>query len=208
MKKLKLFLHRHARTVLPFCFALILMFSLAVPAQAADDEVTIRGRWELYYIPSYDGAPPDVDYKIFFSGDFSLGGTVLSYSDLDYSSTKRVFYFDDWTVRLASSGASIKVGGILDFMDSPATCSQESYAAFCTMFRQLPFTGEDMANDVFSIFSGIGSWIVGAFSSVTPMFYTEAEGLTFIGILAVAALAFAVVFLLISVIKRFLAFRG
>lgn len=210
MKKLIDFVYGHARTVLPFCLAFLLLFSLAVPAQAAesDDEVKLYGKWELYFIPKYDAEPPDVDYTVTFSGDFSLGGTVLSYADMNYSSTKRIFYFDNWTVKLGSTGASIKIGGVLDFMDSPATISQEGFAAFCTMFRQLPPTGEDMVNDVFPIFTGIGAWIVSSVSGIIPMFYTDAEGLTFVGTLAVAALAIAVVLLLISLVRRFFQFRG
>lgn len=210
MKKIKEFVCRHARTVLPICAAILLLFSAAVPAQAAeaDDEVKLYGRWELYFIPKYDAEPPDVDYTVNFSGDFSLGGTVLSYPDMNYSSSKRVFYFDNWTVKLSSSGASIKIGGVLDFMDSPATVSKEGFAAFCTMFRQIPPTGEDMVNDVFPIFAGIGAWIVSSVSGIMPMFYTEAEGLTFVGTLAVAALAIAVVLLLISLVRRFFQFRG
>ncbi len=210
MKKFKSFVHRHARTVLPFCFVFMLLFSLAVPALAAesDDTVKLYGKWELYFIPKYDSEPPDVDYTVTFSGDFSLGGTVLNYPDMNYSSSKRIFYFDNWTVKLGSTGASIKVGGVLDFMDSPATIPQEQFAAFCTMFRQLPPTGEDMVNDVFPIFTGIGTWLVSSVSGIMPMFYTEAEGLTFMGTLAVAALAIAVVLLLITLIRRFFQFRG
>ena len=209
MKKIKEFVLRHARIVLPFCFVFMLLFSLAVPAQAAeaDEMVTLNGRWELYFIPKYDAEPPDVDYTVTFSGDFSLGGTVLSYADMNYSSTKRIFYFDNWTVKLGSTGASIKIGGVLDFMDSPATISQEGFAAFCTMFRQLPPTSEDLVNDVFPVFTGIGTWIVSSISGVIPMFYTEAEGLTFIGTLAAVSLGVAFVLLVIKLIRRFLRFR-
>lgn len=209
MKKIKSFFSRHLRTVLPICVAILLLFSAAVPAQAAesDDEVKLYGRWELYFIPKYDAEPPDVDYTVNFSGDFSLGGTVLSYPDMNYSSSKRVFYFDNWTVKLASSGATIKIGGVLDFMDSPATVSKEGFAAFCTMFRQLPPTSEDLVNDVFPVFTGIGTWLVGSIAGIIPMFYTETDGLTFVGTMAVCALGIAIVLLLVTWIRRFLRFR-
>lgn len=60
---------------------------------------------------------------------------------------------------------------------------------------------------VFDVFSGVMDWIVESVSSITPMFYTT-EGLTFLGVLAVAGLAFSVAFLLIGLISNFLHFRG
>lgn len=44
------------------------------------------------------------------------------------------------------------------------------------------------------VFTAISEWIVGAVGGVMPMFYEEGA-LTFLGVLAVAGLAFSVVFL-------------
>lgn len=59
-----------------------------------------------------------------------------------------------------------------------------------------------------SVFSAIGEWISTAVTDITPMFYVAESGLTFLGTLAVAGLAFSVVFLIIGVIQNFLHFRG
>lgn len=58
-----------------------------------------------------------------------------------------------------------------------------------------------------SVFTAIGSWIADAVGEVTPMFYS-AEGLTFLGTLAVCGLAFSVMFLIIGIIQKFLHFAG
>lgn len=58
------------------------------------------------------------------------------------------------------------------------------------------------------VFTAISEWIVGAVSGVMPMFYVADTGLTFLGVLAVAGLAFSVVFLLIGIVQRFLHFGG
>lgn len=66
---------------------------------------------------------------------------------------------------------------------------------------------------VLAVFTAIGNWIPEAVEAMIPMFYTAADGggagsLTFLGVLAVAGLAFSVVFLVIGVIQNFLHFRG
>lgn len=61
---------------------------------------------------------------------------------------------------------------------------------------------------VLDVFTSVGDWIAGAITPLIGMFYAEETGLTFLGVLAVAGLAFSVVFLLIGIIQRFLHFRG
>lgn len=63
-------------------------------------------------------------------------------------------------------------------------------------------------DSVFEVFGSIADWIPGAVTSLIPMFYTAESGLTFLGVLAVAGLAFSVVFLVIGLIQNFLHFRG
>lgn len=58
------------------------------------------------------------------------------------------------------------------------------------------------------VFDAISTWIVSAVQGVIPMFYASEAGLTFLGVLAVAGLAFSVVFLLIGIVQRFLHFGG
>lgn len=55
---------------------------------------------------------------------------------------------------------------------------------------------------------GVGEWISSAVTALIPMFYVAETGLTFLGVLGVAGLAFSVVFLIIGVIQNFLHFRG
>lgn len=61
---------------------------------------------------------------------------------------------------------------------------------------------------ILEVFSGVGTWLSGAVTSLLPMFYVAESGLTFLGVLAVAGLAFSVVFLVMGIIQNFLHFRG
>lgn len=61
---------------------------------------------------------------------------------------------------------------------------------------------------VLDVFSAIGTWIASAVADLIPMFYEASTGLTFLGVLAVAGLAFSVIFLIIGIIQNFLHFRG
>lgn len=61
---------------------------------------------------------------------------------------------------------------------------------------------------ILAVFTAIGDWLSGAVLDLIPMFYVAETGLTFLGVLAVAGLAFSVVFLMIGIIQRFLHFRG
>lgn len=60
---------------------------------------------------------------------------------------------------------------------------------------------------VLAVFSSVGDWITGAVTDIIPMFYDQGA-LTFLGILAVAGLAFSVIFLVLGIIQNFLHFRG
>ncbi len=61
---------------------------------------------------------------------------------------------------------------------------------------------------ILKVFTAVGTWIVGAVTQLQPMFYTAETGLTLLGVLAVAGLAFSVIFLIIGIIQRFMHFRG
>lgn len=61
---------------------------------------------------------------------------------------------------------------------------------------------------ILDVFDAVSTWIQSAVTSVMPMFYASDTGLTFLGVLAVAGLAFSVVFLIIGIIQNFLHFRG
>lgn len=72
----------------------------------------------------------------------------------------------------------------------------------------------DILSRVMDVFDLVADWIVDAVSSMTPLFYTAPDTtggtgtLTFLGVLAVAGLAFSVIFLIIGIIQNFLHFRG
>lgn len=61
---------------------------------------------------------------------------------------------------------------------------------------------------ILDVFTGVGTWISEAVTDLLPMFYVADTGLTLLGVLAVAGLAFSVVFLVIGIIQNFLHFRG
>lgn len=65
----------------------------------------------------------------------------------------------------------------------------------------------NVLTQILEVFSQVGSWITTAVNNIVPMFYADSS-LTFLGVLAVAGLAFSVVFLLIGIIQRFLHFAG
>lgn len=58
---------------------------------------------------------------------------------------------------------------------------------------------------ILAVFTAVGGWIVESVSTMIPIFYAEGA-LTFLGVLAVAGLAFSVVFLLIGIVQKFLKF--
>ena len=65
----------------------------------------------------------------------------------------------------------------------------------------------NVLTSVLEVFEQVGQWIASAVQNLIPIFYGT-DGLTFLGVLAVAALAFSVSFLLIGLIQKFLHFRG
>lgn len=67
-------------------------------------------------------------------------------------------------------------------------------------------TGTSILTAILAVFTSVGEWIVATFNSLVPLFYTAESGLTFIGVLSVAGLAFSIAFLLINLIKSWLHF--
>lgn len=68
-------------------------------------------------------------------------------------------------------------------------------------------TTTSVLDAILAVFLAIGEWIADAVTAMIPMFWAEGA-LTFLGVLAVAGLAFSVAFLLIGIIQNFLHFRG
>lgn len=65
-----------------------------------------------------------------------------------------------------------------------------------------------MLTSIFGVFTQVITWISTSFTSIQDLFYTTETGLTLLGTLAVAGLAFSVFFLLMGVVQNFLHFRG
>lgn len=66
---------------------------------------------------------------------------------------------------------------------------------------------------ILEVFTQVGTWFGTAFDKVIPIFWKAGESgtagsLTFMGVLAVAGLAFSVMFLLIGIVQRFLKFQA
>lgn len=79
-------------------------------------------------------------------------------------------------------------------------------------WRPVSFGNTNLANDgvldaVLQVFTAVGEWMSGAIPTFYTLFY-GADGLTFLGVMSVASLAFAVIFLCIGIIQKFLAFRA
>lgn len=54
---------------------------------------------------------------------------------------------------------------------------------------------DNVLTRIMAVFTAIMNWIVDSVESITPMFYVDETGLTFLGFLAVAGLGFSVSFL-------------
>lgn len=59
---------------------------------------------------------------------------------------------------------------------------------------------------VFGVFTEIGDWFVTAIQSMIPIFYGE-SGLTILGVLALCALGFSIIMLLINKVLDFFKWR-
>lgn len=70
------------------------------------------------------------------------------------------------------------------------------------------FITNSVLTAIFAVFTAVSDWILETVPTLYPLFYNAESGLTFLGVLAVAGLAFSVVFLLIGIVQRFLHFRG
>lgn len=60
---------------------------------------------------------------------------------------------------------------------------------------------------ILAVLTAISTWIVTTIGSLSSIFWVAETGLTFIGTLAVIGVGIAVVMLLITLIRRFLAFK-
>lgn len=61
---------------------------------------------------------------------------------------------------------------------------------------------------VTDVFTAVMSWVMEAITTVIGVFYVAESGLTFLGVLALVALAISIFFLLVGLIQNFLHLRG
>lgn len=61
---------------------------------------------------------------------------------------------------------------------------------------------------ILEVFMAVAEWIGSAILALIPIFWSAETGLTFIGVLSVASLAFAIIFLVIHTITKFIQFRA
>ena len=189
---------------LPLCLALLIFVgSLAVPAFAAEtDTVTISGTW--VFTDYLDTSDLEDIICIFF--DFYYNDVLYARLELWDDITCMDSAEDKWDF-LVQEGEPIDAA--ITIVGS-ATLSRYEYDALCSVAYCADNTPLEVVSGdgpgIFSVFSGISGWIVSSIGTIMPMFYTEATGLTFIGTLAVAALALGVCFLIFALIRRFLNF--
>lgn len=66
----------------------------------------------------------------------------------------------------------------------------------------------DVVTAIMAIFTALGNWFVSTITSMLPIFYSDASGLTILGVLACCGLGVGVIFLVIGFIQRFFHWRG
>lgn len=137
------------------------------------------------------------------------------------------FYYDGDAVITDAPPRTNSVGGFKNFGDEPLTIEVRSdkasvgcnydvrnFAVYAgdqssALLSQPDQTAGSVVSSFTQVFGSVGSWIAGQLGSTTSLFWNAGTGtLTFLGILAVCALALAVILLLVFVVVRFLRFRG
>lgn len=65
-----------------------------------------------------------------------------------------------------------------------------------------------MVGEITTVWGEVMEWIISSLTAVQVVFYTADNKLTFLGTLAIIAVAIGIAFLLIGVIQNFLHLRG
>lgn len=60
----------------------------------------------------------------------------------------------------------------------------------------------------FDFLNALSTWLVQAFSAIVPVYWSDASGLTILGVLLASLMGFAVCSILVWVCFKFLLFRG
>lgn len=82
------------------------------------------------------------------------------------------------------------------------------YRSFMGILFNNFLAGSDVVSDILEVFTSVAEWFASIFQVLIPMFWVPETGLTFLGFLAVAALAISVILLITNIIQNFLHFRS
>jgi hypothetical protein len=155
-----------------------------------------------------------VDFSDEFSGVFGIGFSYDQTIDdliVSLSSVIIGFLYDDFfDFETFSAGESFSFESIYfsGLVSDDFSVFDLSFFSWLTRFGSLSEPEVPTVLEyILNLFVAVSTWISGALASLVPMFWTGTE-LTFIGILAVSALAMSVSFLIIGLISRFLRFGG
>ena len=150
---------------------------------------------------------------------FDVTDSTLTYDDNDYSMFKVYDTLNSWgwygvEVRLVYIRASLPTGtadslAFLQALGAVKVSDSLDYEPVVAVDEPEEPEKGSMVSQITDVFEGLGTWIADNFDNVMLVFYdTSTSQLTLLGILAVAALAVSVFFLLMSIIQNFLHFRG
>lgn len=66
---------------------------------------------------------------------------------------------------------------------------------------------QDLISGILQVWTELSNWFVTAMPNVQAVFYQQDVGLTFVGVLSVAALGVSVFFLIFGLLRKFLKFK-
>ncbi len=186
----------------------LLISSMTVFVYADSADYTLSGEWKFNDTvdTSVDMLFNDITY---ISGDLTHNNMVVNHGNLVYLKGLELVYDGYYWLQ--------EIGKYLDFGTTPQAVSEEFYTWFTAnavsqggIATSPTPTAEanvlDDDNGIFAVFATAGTWIAEAVTDTLPMFYDN--GLTFVGVIAVAGLALSVCFLIIALIRRFISFGG
>lgn len=195
------------RFLLLFCAAVLACSIMIVPAFAASDLSFEFSQMDEDNWIVRDFYLPDGDYTLTV---YFKDGRVITFPEFSYNGDSTVYYSDDiysYSVMLLRDENGLMFCG--DFCDEIDCFMMDDSKCRIAVFAP-PFVEPESVSPIdgiFGVFRGVGSWLAGQLGATTSLFW-NGQGLTFLGVLSVCALALAVVLLLIVVVVRFLRFGG
>lgn len=169
-----------------------------------------------YYNPVVKGGVyslPELPEEYFKIKGFSFVSNGVHFSDIlcdvginpDTDESFGNVYYDDLLVYTLSDGWIDPEYRLVSFETTDFGLDIFDVIDYFTLVEL--FSGPTVLDVILELFISVGQWLSGAASSLVAMFWTGEE-LTFVGFLAVGALAVSIVFLIIGFISRFIRFGG